>query len=55
MTHLYYSELEAAAGLVTGRAVLYTFAPFVSTRHLSYSMYTVFSKPEETRGDWYRR
>jgi len=33
--------------------VLYTFAPFVGTCRPEIFMQTVFSKPEETRGDWY--
>ena len=33
--------------------VLYTFAPFVGTYRPEIFMQTVFSKPEETRGDWY--
>src|SRR5258708_4993452 len=39
--------------LASTRAVLYTFAPFVKTYFVEHSMYTVFSKPEETRGDWF--
>ena len=39
--------------LASTRAVLYTFAPFVKTLFVEHCMYTVFSKPEETRGDWY--
>ena len=54
MDTLYYRRARLHGGLVTGRLVLYTFAPFViGPTHLSISMYTVFSKPEETRGDWY--
>src|SRR6185437_4528183 len=53
MQTLYYSRLSRRTGLASGAAVLYTFAPFVNDlKQLSISMYTVFSKPEETRGDW---
>jgi large subunit ribosomal protein L13 len=52
MDTLYYKRVERGAGLVSTPAVLYTFAPFALTR-FEYPMYTVFSKPEETRGDWF--
>jgi large subunit ribosomal protein L13 len=40
-------------GLVLSPRFLYTFAPFVGTYRPETFMQTVFSKPEETRGDWY--
>ncbi len=53
MDTLYYSsERLRISELASTRAVLYTFAPFVKT-YFEHSMYTVFSKPEETRGDWF--
>jgi large subunit ribosomal protein L13 len=46
--------VAAAAGLVRWRALLYTFAPFAKSRkQLSISMYTVFTKPDDARIDWY--
>jgi large subunit ribosomal protein L13 len=51
---LYYRRGFESAGLASTPAVLYTFAPFVNDlKQLSIFMYTVFSKPAETRGDWY--
>ncbi len=52
-TH-YIIEGNTHGGLVLSPWVLYTFAPFVLGQNLSsIPMQTVFSKPEETRGDWY--
>ena len=54
MATLYYRCCLSGAGLASRPGVLYTFAPFVNDlKQLSIFMYTVFSKPEETRGDWY--
>jgi len=54
MRTLYYRRRYGGTGLASQAAVLYTFAPFVTDlKQLSISMYTVFSKPEETRGDWF--
>src|SRR5229473_2945353 len=51
---LYYRCSISGAGLASQPGVLYTFAPFVNDlKQLSIFMYTVFSKPEETRGDWF--
>jgi large subunit ribosomal protein L13 len=51
---LYYKHQGEGTGLASQRAVLYTFAPFVNDlKQLSIFMYTVFSKPAETRGDWF--
>src|SRR5258708_612127 len=51
---LYYRRGGVARGLASLPRVLYTFAPFVNDlKQLSIFMYTVFSKPEETRGDWF--
>jgi large subunit ribosomal protein L13 len=45
---------HGGAGLASLRAVLYTFAPFVNDlKQLSIFMYTVFSKPSESRSDWF--
>src|ERR1700726_2678326 len=54
MQALYYKRCFEGAGLASLPGVLYTFAPFVNDlKQLSILMYTVFSKPEESRGDWF--
>src|SRR5664279_5914411 len=53
MGTLYYRPRIRGAGLASVTALLYTFAPFVNDlKHLSIFMYTVFSKPDESRCDW---
>ncbi len=54
MSTLYYRRELCRAGLASKAALLYTFAPCVNDlKQLSIFMYTVFSKPDETRGDWF--